>query len=51
MNKERNTETALDEEIAKEDRHRDYCENDAIEIPVSKRMRFKFSKPAKAEFA
>jgi len=50
MNKERNTETALDEEIAKEDEHRGDCEYDAIEIPVAKRMRFKFNKPTKAEF-
>ncbi|MDR2583597.1 MAG: hypothetical protein LBC75_08975 [Fibromonadaceae bacterium] len=29
--------------------HNDY-ENDAIEIPVVKKMRFKFNKPTKVEF-
>jgi len=29
--------------------HNDY-ENDAVEIPVVKKMRFKFNKPTKVEF-
>jgi len=40
----------LDRKIVKENKLPNDYENDAIEIPVVKKMRFKFNRPTKVEF-